>query len=1361
MSIATCPSREELMNYVVGKLDDDASDALANHLDSCPDCQAELATLPDPDDTLIARLRGPIPPDPFWEEPGCDRAVARAMTIMENEAAATDLPRQLGEYQLIERLGSGGMGTVYKARQGRLERIVALKILSGGRTGNPRAIVRFEREMKAIGQLDHPNIVRAYDAREIDGTLVLIMELVDGLDLAEIVRRCGPLAVPEACELVRQTAVALQCAHEHGLVHRDIKPSNVMLARSGITQSGLAPSCEVKLLDLGLARFYAEGVSPGAAGAAGEETTGTGQAMGTADYMAPEQATDSRAVDIRADIYSLGCTLYKLLTGRAPFSGPEYRTALDKMNAHVHRPPPPVRQFASQAPEGLCTTLDRMLAKNPDDRFATPAEVAESLVPWSAGADLPALLQRAREADLSPLPPAVLSRMGAGQGEGFGIGEGRSSTPQTAPRPPLLLTSWGWKWFTGQLLLLAMAGGLGFALGIMIHIHKDGKQTDLEAPEGSRIRLGANGDVDVDLPHGANAARAALTPPTNEKHVQAPSLPAAPPVVTVSRPVVRDVTDYEDFTGHIEASQTVEIRARVTGNVEKVRVKPGMSVKQGDMLMEIDPRIYQAELDQASIAVKLAKVHLDSRTEELKRDQDLLRSHAMSQGDFDQVKTRQSVAEAALETAAAAVNLARLRLDYTQVAAPFAGNISGPLPGVGSLVTADKTVLATLSSTDPMYVVFDIDERIAGAIRRKDNAKPGFALSLPVVCGLPDNEGFTYRAKMDSVESRVDPASGTVRIRAVLSNKDGILMPNMFVRVRLTTSDPYKALLVPEKALGSDQGRKFVFVVNDQNVVEHRDVKVRQMTDDELRVVTEGLKAEDRVITSGLQLVRAGMTVTIKPDRAATPGRSPSQQQAVSEVEKIAHEVTFEDNDPTKPVIGVNLDETRMTNAVLERLAGFSELQTLSMIYTTVTNSGLEHLKGLRKLRSLNLSISRGVTDAGLAHLAGLTELRTLKLNSTGITDAGLAHLRGLTKLESLGLGPKVTDAGLAQLKGMTSLQEVDLDYAGITDAGLVQLKGLTNLQTLGLPDKITDAGLEQLKGLTELRKLRLGGRMDSIVASGVTDAGLEHLKGLTKLESLTLGAGITDAGLEHLNALPNLKELYLTGASITDAGLARLKGLPHMQSLSLWRTRVTDAGLQKLKGLTNFRSLYLRGAKVTDAGVQCLKGLTELRALALDSRAVTDASMECLERMTRLEWLDLMGTQVTDAGLARLKGLTKLQFLGLGRTAVTHAGLEHLQRMTELQDLDLQHTEADDAGLEDLKGLSKLQRLYLLDTAVTDAGLEHLMGLTKLQFVDVEQTDVSEEGVRMLQEALPKCRIAATPGGAPGRAARRSSRSR
>ena len=269
MTAKGCPSRETLHQYSLGLLAAGDRDALDSHLDSCPDCQAAIATLDDADDTLIGRLRTPLSSEAVIAEPqlqdALTAAIAGAAAVGASVGAAVklppqqprefpsqqaaDLPETLGEYRILKELGRGGMGRVFKALHTKLDRVVAIKVLPHGRGGDQRAIDRFAREMRAVGPLMHPNIVQAYDAREIDGTPVLVMEFVDGLDLAEIVRRLGPLPVADACELARQTALALQCAHEHGLVHRDVKPSNVMLARSG----------EVKLLDLGLARVYAEG----------------------------------------------------------------------------------------------------------------------------------------------------------------------------------------------------------------------------------------------------------------------------------------------------------------------------------------------------------------------------------------------------------------------------------------------------------------------------------------------------------------------------------------------------------------------------------------------------------------------------------------------------------------------------------------------------------------------------------------------------------------------------------------------------------------------------------------------------------------------------------------------------------------------------------------------------------------------------------------------------------------------------------------------------------------------------------------------------------------------------------------------
>jgi serine/threonine protein kinase len=232
--------------------------------------------------------------------------------------------------------------------------------------------------MKAIGRLSHPNIVQASDAGEVEGTHFLVMEFVEGVDLGTLVTRLGPLPVPDACELVRQAATGLQHAHEHDLVHRDLKPSNLMLTPVGV----------VKVLDLGLAHLCDE-VS------AGEKLTAMGELLGTADYMAPEQAFGSEPVDIRADIYSLGCTLYHLLTGRVPYTDAEYNRPMSKLLAHVQTPAPPIRGLRPEVPQELAAVLDRLLAKAPNDRFRTPVQVAVALEPFAGGSNLPNLFPTA------------------------------------------------------------------------------------------------------------------------------------------------------------------------------------------------------------------------------------------------------------------------------------------------------------------------------------------------------------------------------------------------------------------------------------------------------------------------------------------------------------------------------------------------------------------------------------------------------------------------------------------------------------------------------------------------------------------------------------------------------------------------------------------------------------------------------------------------------------------------------------------------------------------------------------------------------------------------------------------------------
>jgi serine/threonine protein kinase len=344
-----CPPREQLSGYARGLLADDVVEAVAEHVEHCTTCETALRDLDTQGDPLIEQLRQPVAADAYAAEPACRQAVERI-------AALGQTPAPLGTirtYQLLEKLGEGGMGKVYKALHTDLGKVVALKVVASKQLDDARAVVRFKREMKAVGKLEHPNIVRALDAGEDGGRHYLMMEYVEGRDVGKLVERLGPLPVADACAIVRQAALGLQHAHEHGLVHRDIKPSNLLLAVGRPGEEGV-----VKLADFGLALLVDRG------GEAGSELTGEGQMMGTFDYMAPEQAGDTHQVDIRADLYSLGATLYKLLCGAAPFAGKNYRTPLQKVTALVQEQVPPLatRRTAGPLPAEL---VHRLLEKGP------------------------------------------------------------------------------------------------------------------------------------------------------------------------------------------------------------------------------------------------------------------------------------------------------------------------------------------------------------------------------------------------------------------------------------------------------------------------------------------------------------------------------------------------------------------------------------------------------------------------------------------------------------------------------------------------------------------------------------------------------------------------------------------------------------------------------------------------------------------------------------------------------------------------------------------------------------------------------------------------------------------------------------
>ena len=361
-------------------------------------------------------------------------------------------------------------------------------------------------------------------------------------------------------------------------------------------------------------------------------------------------------------------------------------------------------------------------------------------------------------------------------------------------------------------------------------------------------------------------------------HGPSNAAPAKPPTLSVSVPVQREVTDYVDFTGRTDAVESVRIRARVTGYLVKMRFVVGAEVKKGDMLFEIDPRPYEAQLDQALSQVALNEASLIVARRNYDRNLPLVGKGAISAQELDQYKATEDEAAARIKASKSALEVYKLNLGFTKVTAPIDGQVSRYFFTRGNLVNQDQTLLTTVVSLDPMYAYFDMDEptllRIKRAINDGRIKLYGEGSGVPILMGLQGEEGFPHQGKFNFLNNVVNPSTGTIAVRGVFPNPKPaagarMLAPGMFVRIRLPIGQPHPALLVIDRAVGSDQGLKFVYVLDKDNKAQYRRVSTGPLQDDGLRVIENGLQKDDRVVTGGLQQVRPAMEVS--PDETPMP----------------------------------------------------------------------------------------------------------------------------------------------------------------------------------------------------------------------------------------------------------------------------------------------------------------------------------------------------------------------------------------------------------------------------------------------------------------------------------------------------------
>jgi multidrug efflux system membrane fusion protein len=368
-------------------------------------------------------------------------------------------------------------------------------------------------------------------------------------------------------------------------------------------------------------------------------------------------------------------------------------------------------------------------------------------------------------------------------------------------------------------------------------------------------------------------------------HEQAAELaPPQPPAVPVSKPLQQQVTDYVDFTGRTDAVEAVNVIARVTGYLIQMPFREGSEVKKGQILFEIDPRPYQDQLrlGQAQLANNKAQQQIADAN--FRRGGELLKNKSISQQEYEQFRATKDQAAAQVQSAQANIAIDNLNLEFCHVASPIDGRVSRYFLTVGNLVNQDQTLLTTVVSQDPMYAYFDADEPTLLRFRRavgQGKIKPAVANKNPVLMGLQDEEGFPHTGTLDFVNNQVNPTTGSITVRGVFPNPilaQGVrlLSPGMFLRIRLPIGQPHSALLVIDRAIGSDQGLKYVYVVEGDNKIQYRRVTTGALQENGLRVVESGLKPADSVVVGAIQQVRPGMAVRTDQTAMPTLGASPA-----------------------------------------------------------------------------------------------------------------------------------------------------------------------------------------------------------------------------------------------------------------------------------------------------------------------------------------------------------------------------------------------------------------------------------------------------------------------------------------------------
>lgn len=1300
----------------------------------------------------------------------------------------------LGNYVILDMLGQGGMGTVYKALHRRMNRIVALKVLPSSLSRMPDALARFQREVQAAARLHHTNLAAAYDADEASGIHFLVMEYCDGPNLSSYVKEAGPMPLAAAVRLMAQAARGMWAAHQQGVVHRDIKPGNMIVTNEG----------RLKILDLGLAQLRGDTSEENAS-----DMTQTGRVMGTVDFMSPEQARNAKSVDARADVYSLGCTLYFLATGETP--APNGSVAA-KLLWHQTQTAPPLRTKVPAASEALETTLSMMMAKEPDERQASMLEVAQQLE--ACLADMPEGQQEISLVGLS-LPaydsPSTFGNTSIGRRT---IVEGHNETiigsdtvrtlqkEQGETDPPS--TSGNWIAIGGVALSIAavlfaayffLAGGSGAADAVLVlqvdqgaaEVVIDGKEKQLApstpsqplelklTPGEHRVVIRKNGftpqertvDLRRDQPTRLSIQLAAAGAPlaTNTKPMVPPSS-TTPTTPTIPGPPPTPPTPV--FAHEAACSWVFALGGKVTAVTTTGREIVATSLEQLPaeplevLSIHFDDRgVTDTDLESLELAPGLRQLSLAGTPI---TDAGLLQVAKLKQ--LAQLSlARTKITNKGLESLARLSQLAELDLSQTKITDQGLPRLV-PLPRLEKLYVADNTLSDT--GIEQLSAVKSLRLLVASGTMLTERGHASLTTSLPQLELTWDGADMQRAvalallekgARLSVTDSRGSATTSVARREDLPPGRLKVLKVDLASNRTVTDDDLKQLIALSDLESLSIAGTKITPVGIDHlhglSSLKTIDLGSLPLTSTSIETLAAALpdckierrEPADRLVAKWVLSVGGKCSIAGESGAAAVD---------------LVSATTVLPEGPIR-VEKINLTDCKLTSdAPLAQLAELSSVKSLLLAGSDITDEQLASLTGLKTLVELSLADTQVSTPAVSTLLAQLPQLERLYLSGSKVDRAVVSSASNLPRLTHLSLaGISTTPADLTLLKKCPQLEWLDLSKTGLTDETLGSLQQFSKLRELTvLGNSISDAGYEEL--VASLPNCRVTG--DPLDPQRLAARWVLEQRGSVQLETGALTStkdlprskchvlSIDLAEIPNLKstelastlaACPELESLRLSDTTVTDGELAAVAKLRLLKRLYLANLAISDEGLARLADLELLEELDVSGSRITAAGLANWKSSATLKQLTLANTLVSDPQLSVIATFNQLELLDLSACRgVSDAGLAKLAQLTNLRSLSLRGTKLTDEAADVLAKFTLLQQLDLDSTTITDTGVAKLLTLASLKRLVLAKTGITDSGVASLAKLKELKSVSLVRTSVSEAACAELEKALPGCMV-------------------